>query len=200
MQADPALVIYDHRVRWVAAINMAFFVAFIWVALRFCSGFNRYILLAFCTAFCLFWIRDLVFGFRLKLLSDGRTLHWQEGKKTGSVPLADIRKVLIGARNPVQIGDSFLGWTYVRLQLRNGTEQALPPNIASGLRSRKWRYLKRLVSHIRMVSGVTVEPIREPDVTIAGWEDEPEHRADGSQPFSPEASRTSEAAGSRRSC
>ncbi len=166
------LVIYDHRVRWVAAINMAFFLAFIWVALRFSSGFNRYILLAFCAAFCLFWIRDLVFGFRLKLLSDGRALHWQEGKKTGSLPLADIRKVLIGARNPVQIGRSFLGWTCVRFQLRNGTEQALPPNIASGLRSRKWRRLKQLVSHIRTVSNVPVEPIAEPDMTAGGWQDE----------------------------
>jgi hypothetical protein len=130
-------------------------------------------------------------------LSDGRTLHWQEGKEAGSVPLADIRKVLIGARNPVQVGDSFLGWTYVRFQLKNGTEQALPPNIASGLRSRRWRYLKRLVSHIRAVSDVPVEPIAEPDLTTAGWEDEPQHGADGSQPLSSDSSRTSSAAGPR---
>jgi hypothetical protein len=173
VQADKPLVIYDHRVRWVAAINMAFFVVSIWFGLRFCSGFNRYILLAFCTAFCLFWIRDLVFGFRLKLLSDGRTLRWQEGKEVGSVPMAEIRKVLIGVRRPVKIGGSVLGWTYVRFLLRTGAEQPLPPSIAAGLRSRRWRHLKRLVSHIRTISNVLVEPIREPDLSTDGWEDEP---------------------------
>jgi hypothetical protein len=198
MSVNKPLVIYDHRVRWVAAINMAFFVAFKWFAVRFCSGFIKYILLAFCTAFCLFWIRDLVFGFRLKLLSDGRTLHWQDGKAAGSVPLAEIRKILIGARNPIQIGDGSLGWTHVRFQLRNGTEQALPPNLASGLRSRKWRYLKRLVSHIRTVSNLTVEPIADTDLTAAGWQDEPDGPANGSQPSRSETNRTSSATGSGR--
>ncbi len=172
MNVDKALVIYDHRVRWVAALNMAFVVAGIWLALSFGSGFSLYAPMVFLGLFSLFWIRDLLFGFRLKLLSDGGTLHWQEGKATGSVPLAEIRKVLIGARKPVQIGDDFLGWTYVRFQLRSGAEQALPPNIASGLRARKWRYLKRLVSHMRTVSNVPVEPIVEPDLTTDGWEDE----------------------------
>jgi hypothetical protein len=172
MSVNKPLVIYDHRVRWVAALNMAFVVTGIWLALRFGSGFPRYFFIGFLVLFSLFWIRDFVFGFRLKLLSDGRTLHWQEGKVSGSVPLAEIREVLIGARKPVQIGDTYLGWTYVRFRLKNGAEQALPPNIASGLRSRKWRHLKRLVAHIRTTFNVPVEPIREPDLTTDGWEDE----------------------------
>jgi hypothetical protein len=172
MEPNEAFVIYDHRVRWVAAINMAFFVASIWFGLRFCSGVNRYIVLVFCGGFCLFWIHDLIFGIRLKLLSDGRTLHWQDGKESGSVRLAEICKVLIGARRPVQIGGTFLGWTYIRFLLRNGTERELPPDLAQGLRARKWQKLKRLVSHIRTVGNVPVEPIGEANLTTDGWEDE----------------------------
>ncbi len=172
MSIDKPFVIYDHRVRWIAAINMAFVVAGIWFALRFVSGFDLYLMVGFLFLFSLFWVRDLIFGFRLKLLSDGVTLHWQEGQKSGSVPLVQIQKVLIAEQKPVQIGDSVLGWTHVRLRLRTGAEQALPPNIASGLRSRKWRHLKRLVSHIRTVSPVSVEPMNGPDLTTGGWEDE----------------------------
>jgi len=173
MSVDKPLVIYDHRVRWVAAINMAFFVTFIWVALRFCSGFNRYILLTFCTAFCLFWIRDLVFGFRMRLLSDGRTLQWQEGKRIGSVPLAEIQRVRIGVGKPARWGDGpVLNDTHVRLKLRSGAEEALPPNIANGLRAWNWRHLKRLLAYIRTVHPVRVEIISEPGVTAEGWEDE----------------------------
>ncbi len=179
MQSEKAFVIYEHRVRWVAAINMAFFVTFIWFALRFCSGFNRYILLAFCTAFCLFWIHDFIFGFRLKLLSDGSTLYWQEGKETGCIPLAQIRKVLIGVRKPARVGFGAVSWTFVRFLLSNGAEEALPPGIGSGLRSRNWRHLKRLVSHIRTVSPVSVEAINEPDLSLEGWEDEPHAASSG---------------------
>jgi hypothetical protein len=151
---------------------MAFFVAFIWVAIRFCSGFDRYLLIAICTAFCLFWIRDLLFGFRLRLISDGSTICWQEGKETGSVPLAQIRKVLIGVREPAEYGFGSVSRTFVRLQLSNGVELALPPNIGTGLRSKKWRHLKRLVSQIRTISDVSVEPIDEPDLSVEGWQDE----------------------------
>lgn len=179
MEPNEAFVIYDHRVRWVAAINMAFPVAFIWLGLRFCTGVKRYVVLVFCGAFCLFWIRDLIFGIRLKLLSDGETLQWQDGKETGSVRLAEIRKVLIGARRTVQMGGTFLGWTYVRFLLRNGTERELPPNLAQGLRARKWRQLKRLVSQIRTVNDVPVEPIGEANLTTDGWEDEPNASPNG---------------------
>lgn len=183
MSADKPLVIYDHRVRWVAAVNMAFVVAGVWLAIRLGAGLSLYLPVGFLGLFGLFWIRDLLCGFRLKLLSGGCTLHWREGKEIGSVPPAQIRKVLIGARRPIQIGDSgVLGWTYVRFQLRTGTEQALPPNIASGLRSRNWRHLKRLISHIRTVSNVTVEPINEPDLSMEGWRDEPDGAANAAAP------------------
>jgi hypothetical protein len=179
MEPDAAFVIYDRRVRWVAAINMAFFVAFIWYGLRYCTGVNRYIVLVFSGGFCLFWSHDLIFGIRLKLLSDGRTLQWQDGKQTGSVRLAEIRRVLIGARKPIQIGSTSLGWTYVRFLLRDGSERELPPNLAQGLRARKWKQLKRMVSHIRTVCDVPVEPIGGADMTTDGWQDEPNTSPNG---------------------
>src|SRR6267378_647927 len=98
MNLDKPFVIYDRRVRWVAAVNMTFVGGGIWLALRFGSGFALYLFVGFLVLFSLFWIRDLLFGFRLKLLSDGLILHWQDGKVIGSVPLAEIRKVLIGTR------------------------------------------------------------------------------------------------------
>ncbi len=172
MSSDKPFVIYDHRVRWVAAVNMAFVVAGIWFGLRFCSGSSLYVWVGFLALYSLFWIRDLLFGFRSKLLSDGSTLYWQEGKETGSVPLAQIRKILIGVKRPARVGFGAVSWTFVRFLLSNGEEQALPPSLASGLRARKWGHLKRLVSHIRKISNVPVEPIPDPDLTADGWKDE----------------------------
>ena len=173
MIADKPLVIYDRRVRWTAAVNLAFAGAGIWLALRFGSGISLYLSVGFLGLFSLFWIKDLFFGFRLKLLCDDRTLHWQEGKKTGSVPLTEIRKVRIGVGMPVQCGDGpVLQSTHVRFMLRSGAEEALPPNIAQGLRSWNWRHLKRLLAYIRTVTPVQVESISEPGVTAEGWENE----------------------------
>jgi hypothetical protein len=172
MQPDKVLVIYDHRVRWLAAMNMAFLTGLIWVGLRFCSGTNRYILLSLCIAFSLFWIRDLLLGFRLRLSSNGTNLTWQEGKETGTLPLGEVRKVLIGVRKPANVGFAAVSWTFVRFHLRNGTEVTLPPGIGAGLRSQRWRHLRRLVSHIRTISNVPVEAIDEPDLSVEGWQDE----------------------------
>ena len=163
--------IYNHRIRWVAAVNMGFVVGGILLAVRFGSGFSFYGPVVLLALFSLFWIRNLLFGIRLMLVSDGSTLRWQDDKATGSVPLTEIRKVLIGTRT-TQIGDSVMGWTYVRFVLSSGAEWALPPNIASGLRAQNWRRLKQLVTHIRTVSDVPVEPINEPGVVLEGWEDE----------------------------
>ncbi|MEW6303573.1 MAG: hypothetical protein AB1705_08890 [Verrucomicrobiota bacterium] len=165
------MIIYDHRVRWVAAVNMAFVVAGMWLALEFGSGASLYVPVVFLGLFSLFWIRDLLFGFRLMLASDGCRLRWQDGKASGSVLLADIRKVLIGTKTD-QIGDDVMGWTYVRFALRSGAECDLPSNIASGLRAQSWRRLRQLVTHIRTVSDVPVESIREPGVILEGWKDE----------------------------
>ncbi len=170
--SNKPLIIYDHRVRWVAAVNMAFVVAGIWLALKFGSGASLYVPVVFLSLFSLFWICDLLFGHRLKLFSDSSTLRWQDGKATDSVPLPDIRKVLIGAKTIRIGGNSVMGWTYVRFALSSGTECELPPNIASGLRARGWRRLRQLVTHIRTVSDVPVEPISEPGVILEGWKDE----------------------------
>lgn len=169
--SNKPLIIYDHRVRWVAAVNLAFVVAGMWLALKFGSGASLYVYVVFLSLFSLFWIRDLLFGIRLMLSSDGFILRWKDGKASGSVSLADIRKVRIGAET-TQIGDGIMGWTYVRFALRSGAECDLPPNIASGLRAHGWRRLRQLVAHIRSVTDVTVEPISEPGVTLEGWKDE----------------------------
>ena len=114
------------------------------------------------------------------LLSDGLTLRWQEGNSIGSVLLADIQKVLIGTL-AVRFGQGRLASTYVRFVLNSGAECALPPNIASGLRAQSWRRLKGLMTHIRTVSHVPVEAIREPDIILAGWKDEPYDAASGAE-------------------
>ncbi|HEU5125017.1 MAG TPA: hypothetical protein VFW05_13260 [Verrucomicrobiae bacterium] len=170
--SNKPLTIYDHRVRWVAAVNMAFVVAGIWLAVKFGAGASLYVPVIFLGLFSLFWIRDLLFGHRLKLSCDSSTLRWQDGKATDSVRLRDIRKVLIGAKTIRIGGNSVMGWTYVRFTLSSGTECELPPNIASGLRARSWRRLRQLVTHIRIVSEVTVEPISEPGVILEKWKDE----------------------------
>jgi len=165
------LNIYNHRIRWVAAANMIFVIAGIWLAMSFGSGVSLYLPVVFLALISLFWIRDLLFGIRLLLTIDGSTLRWQDGKVTGNVQIADIRRVLIGATN-TQIGDGVIGWTYIRFVLSSGAECTLPPNIASGLRAQSWRRLKQLVAHIRTVSDVPVEAIDEPGVVLRGWKDE----------------------------
>ncbi len=170
-KSDKPLIIYDHRVRWVAMVNMAFVVTGMWLALKFGSGASLYVPLVFLSLFSLFWIRDLLFGMRFMLLSDGFMLRWQDGKASGSVSLADVRKLLIGTKT-TQIGDGVMGWTYVRFALSSGAECDLPPNIAAGLRAQSWRRLRKLVAHIRTVSEVSVEAISEPGVVLEGWKDE----------------------------
>ncbi|MGD9781445.1 MAG: hypothetical protein AB7V14_04740 [Kiritimatiellia bacterium] len=167
------ITIYNHRVRWVAFLNLAFVVGGIYLSLRFIPGASRFAPVAFLALFSLFWIKDFLFGFRLELTSDGESLHWQEGAQAGSVPLSQIKKVLIGIRQPLQIGDSrVFGWTYLRFELSFGQQESLPPNIAAGLRSHNWRLLKKLVAHIRTVSAISVEPLDEPDLIVKGWSDE----------------------------
>lgn len=97
-------VIYDHRIRWVATVIMAFIVAGIWLILRFGSGYSRYIPVVFLALFSLIWIRDLLFGIRVMLLSDGFTLSWQDGKAIGSVPLARIYEKFSLAHRPLGLG------------------------------------------------------------------------------------------------
>lgn len=174
MNSYKPFVIYDKNIRWLAAINMAFVVGGILLAVRVSSGWGLYFAVAFLGLFSLFWIRDLIFGMKFKLVSDGRSLLWQDRKKTGSVPLGAIRKILIGVRKPVQVGEGSMDWTYVTLVLSSGARQDLPPNLANGLRARRWRKLKELLGELRAVSNVQVERINKPDVDLGGWEDRKE--------------------------
>lgn len=164
------LVFFNRSIRWVATLNLAFVVAGIWLAAKYGRGASFYVPVIFLGLFSLVWLRDFLFGFRVKLVSDGGMLQWQEGTELGSVPLTEIQKILIGARPPAHGGG--YSATEVRLQLKTGPELELPPNLASGLRARNWRHLKRLVAHIRTVSNIKVELVDEPGMTADGWEDE----------------------------
>ena len=176
-------VFYDKRVRWVAAINLAFVVGGIWFSVRVVPGFGKYFMIVFLSLFSLFWIKDFLFGFRLMLISDGRVLNWKESVREGSVEIKDIQKVLVGVGIPS--GRRKYSPTYIRLQQAYGNEVELPPNIAAGLRARDWRGLRKLLDHIRTATPVVVEGINDPDMNIEGWTGVPgkadEHGAEGQQ-------------------
>lgn len=176
MNSYKPFVIYDKNIRWVAAINLAFAVGGIVIAVRVGSGWGLYLAVGFLGLFSSFWIRDLIFGMKLKLVSDGQSLIWQDRKKSGRVPLGAIRKILIGAQKPVQAGDNVVSWTYVTFLLNSGARHDLPPNLANGLRARRWRKLKNLLYELRAVSNVQVEQINKPDVDLGEWEDEARRR------------------------
>jgi hypothetical protein len=166
-----SLVIYDQRMRWVAAINLAAAFGGIYLALRFLPTTPKYVIVVFCSLFALFWIKDILFGFRLRLVSDGRLLTWQENNQTATVEIRNIKKILVGFGHST--GQVHYSATYIKLQLANGSEKTLPPNIAAGLRGMNWRKLRQLIDHVRTVTPVVVEPIDDPDRNIKGWTEEP---------------------------
>lgn len=165
-----SLVIFDSRVRWVAAINLAFAFGGIYLALRFIPDAAKYVVAVFLSLFSLFWIKDFLFGFRYRLVSDGRLLTWQENNKTDTVDMKNIKKILVGVGHST--GRVSYSTTYIKLRLANGKEKSLLPNIANGLRAGNWRRLKQLIAHVRTVTPVVVEPINDPDLSIEGWTEE----------------------------
>ena len=80
------MIFYNSRARWVAVINLATATAGIYLSMRFVDGGLRWLMVVFLSLFSLFWVKDVFFGFPLKLISDGTKLHWQDGKQTGSAP------------------------------------------------------------------------------------------------------------------
>jgi hypothetical protein len=166
------MVLYNTRTRWVAVINLAAAGAGICFSVRYIDGGLRWVMMIFLSLFSLFWVRDVLFGFPLRLISDGTTLHWQDGKQIGAVPLKQIARILIGVAAPRDTDMMPLGWTYIRLCLSNGTQEDLPPNLANGLRSRNWRLMQKLVAHLRTVSPVSVVPLDDPKRQIKGVTDE----------------------------
>jgi hypothetical protein len=148
---NKGLVIYDGRVRWVAAVNLAFVPAGLYVALRFVPGFGKYFIIAFLSLFSLFWIKDFLFGFRFKLASDGRALNWQEGKQADSVGMDKIARIVVEVGSPGAVPS-------IRFQQTDGEEKSLPPNIIAGLRARDWRHLRQLIAHVQtLVPTVAVD-------------------------------------------
>lgn len=165
------MVIYESSARWVAQINLAVAATGAYLSWRFAEGGLRYFMAAFCALFSLFWIRPAVFGVRLKLVSDGTTLQWQEGKQTGAAALKQIQKISV--REEIKgPADSTFMWTYIILHMSDGKEQELPPNLATGLRCKNWRFLRRLVAHVRTVSPITVVSLNNPPEHIQGLIDE----------------------------
>jgi hypothetical protein len=173
--ADPksvGMIFYNSRTRWVAVINLATATAGIYLSMRYVDGGLRWLMVVFLSLFSLFWVRDVFFGFPLKLISDGTKLHWQDGKQAGSAPLKQIRRISIGVAAPRETDMMPLGWTYIRFHLSDGQQHELPPNLASGLRSRNWRLMRNLVAHLRTVSSVSVVPLNDPKRHIEGVKDE----------------------------
>ena len=158
------IVMYDARIRWVAAVNLAFAVGATYCAFRFVpDAVAHWVVGVFCAFFSLFWWNDFIFGVRLFLAGDGRVLSWQEGKEKGEVELCKIKSILVAVKRPVHPAP---GWTYIRFRLTDGSERQLPPNMSNGLRARDWRRLKNLVQYVRLFTSVTVEPLGDPDLTI----------------------------------
>jgi hypothetical protein len=177
-----SVVIYDGRVRWVAAINLAFAVAGIYFAMRFVPGMGRYVAVVFLSLFSLFWIKDFLFGFRIRLVSDGQLLTWQEKNQTGTVAMKNVTKILVGVGRPQT--RSMPLQTCIRFAQADGREKSLPPNIANGLRAGNWRRLRQLIAHIRTITPVVVEPFDDPDLNIEGWTDEQGAEGTGPKPVS----------------
>src|SRR5579871_4998195 len=94
------MVFYNTRTRWVAVINLTAAGTGIFLSLRYVDGALRWLMAVFLLLFSLFWVRDILFGFPLKLVSDGTRLHWQDGKQTGAVPMKQIARISVGVAAP----------------------------------------------------------------------------------------------------
>ena len=162
------MIFYNSRTRWVAVINLAAAMAGIYFSMHYVDGGLRWLMVVFLSLFSLFWIKDVLFGFPLKLISDGAMLHWQDGKQTGSAPLKQIIRISIGVTAPRQTDMMPLGWTYIRIHLSVGYQHELPPNLANGLRSRNWRVMRKLVAHLRTVTSVSIVPLNDAQQHIEG--------------------------------
>lgn len=170
-KTENKMVIYNARIRWVAAVNLAFAVGATYCVFRFVpDAVAHWVVGAFCFLFSLFWWKDVLFGIRLYLAGDGRVLSWQEGTEKGDVELDKITSVLVAVKRPVRHAP---GWTYIRFRLSDGSERELPTNMANGLRSRNWRRMKELIRYVRTVTPVTVEALGDPDTMTLNITDEP---------------------------
>ena len=169
--ASNRVVIYENNARWVAVINLAFAAVGVYLSLRFVEGGLGYLMVVFLSLFSLFWFRDAVFGLRLKLVSDGTRLEWQEGNRTGFATIKQIQKVAV--REEIKgPADSSFTWMNITLHMSDGKERSIPPNLAAGLRCKNWRILRKLVAHIRTISPVAVVSSSDPPECIPGLTDQ----------------------------
>jgi hypothetical protein len=152
--ADTAqgVVFYNAQWQWLHIVMMAFPVGGIYFAFSIMGGgFGKYFVIAFCSLFSLLFIRGALFGFRVRLASDGRSLSWQEGKKKGSVKLKDIAAISIDY-SPPKPGKN-MDMAHVTLELSNGHDVELPINLADRvLRASNWRRLRELAAHVQKFS------------------------------------------------
>jgi len=165
-----SIVIYDKRTRWVATLNMTFAIIAIYFAINHADGFFLYYITGFLILFAAFWIRDFIFGFRANLQIEDNVLYWREGSSSGSIPIVNIEKIVIGLRRPQYRRG--ISWTSVKILTNLGEEISLPPNLSSGLRSYNWKHLKDLMICIRGKSEVTVESMKGPYLIDTGWEED----------------------------
>lgn len=148
--AAQGIVFYDSQGRWVAILNMAFVVGGIYFAVRYVEGFGKYVVIVFLGLFSLIWIKACLFGFGVRLASDGRLLNWREGSKKGSVELKNIAAISIDTPRPAMRRGPDM--TLVTLKLTDGRDMELPPNLGTGLRLENWRQLRELAAHVRLFS------------------------------------------------
>lgn len=147
------VVFYNSQWRWLHIICLSFAVGGIYLAVsdQGRKSFGNYIVIAFCSLFSLFFIRGALFGFRVRLASDGRSLRWQEGRKKGSVKLTSIAAISIDY-SPPKPGKN-LDIALVTLQLSNGHDIELPINLGNQvLRARNWRMLRELAAYVQKFS------------------------------------------------
>jgi len=146
------VVFYNAQWQWLMILMMAFPAGGIYLAFSIKGGgFGKYLVIVFCSLFSLIFIRGALFGFRVRLASDGRSLSWQEGRKKGSVKLKDIAAISIDYSPPTP--DKHLDIARVILLLSNGRDIELPINLGDKvLRPYHWRRLRELAAHIQKFS------------------------------------------------
>jgi hypothetical protein len=149
-------VFIDLNGRWVAIGIMAIAIGAIYASLHFLTGSAKYITVVSLSLFGLFPIKNALFGFPLKLSSDGRLLSWREGSKTGSIELTQIKKLHLDVEDS-RTDRNLPMKTYVQFFDSDGNETELPRNLADGMCAKKWKPLRRLIAHIRTVSPVIVK-------------------------------------------
>lgn len=160
------ILIFSHQGWWVAALNLSLSIGGIYFTAQFVhDATNKTIGIVFLSLFGLFWVKFFLFGWRLKMSTDGRFLKWQDGGQIDSVEMKRIKAVIVHWPGIVSVdGRLFVkrgnrGYCpppEIALQLTNGEKKSFSPNLADVLRGRDWSKLREMIANIRTVSPVVL--------------------------------------------